>query len=344
MSGTRVALTALLELRRRGGLDGGRGAVRWRRPGRRRHPALAGRRAPARSSQRGHASRRRAGPGGPPAWRRARRHVGPASTVEGVDAQRAGGEAVPHRAGEALLVARRDQALREGVRRRVVADHHGGRDVVGQSAEAGQHLLGIGPVESRRRSGARADRSRAARTARPWPPCGRPATRARPGAGGRRFECRAEALRPTRRTAARARWRRAAPAGPAPGRSRRRPEADRPPSWRGAAATACGRPSSWCHQPRSKAACRRADGPLDVGLGDDARGPDGRGRDHVDVDLLVGQRLEHGGGDARVRLHARPRRARPGPRRRRRSPRWRPARPRGPGDVSTRRAGRSWGR
>ena len=39
MSGTRVALTALLELRRRGAVDGGRGAVRRRRAGRRRHPA-----------------------------------------------------------------------------------------------------------------------------------------------------------------------------------------------------------------------------------------------------------------------------------------------------------------
>ena len=38
MSGTRVALTALLELRRRGGIDCCRGALRWWRPGRRRGP------------------------------------------------------------------------------------------------------------------------------------------------------------------------------------------------------------------------------------------------------------------------------------------------------------------
>ena len=44
MSGTRVALTALLELRRRGAVDCGRGAVRRWRPGRRRHPALPWRR------------------------------------------------------------------------------------------------------------------------------------------------------------------------------------------------------------------------------------------------------------------------------------------------------------
>jgi len=48
MSGTRVALSALLELRRRRCLYRGRGAVRWWRPGRRCHSALAGLEPPGR--------------------------------------------------------------------------------------------------------------------------------------------------------------------------------------------------------------------------------------------------------------------------------------------------------
>ena len=44
---------------------------------------------------------------------------------------------------------------------------------------------------------------------------------------------------------------------------------------------------------------------LDVVFGDDARDPDRRRADHLDVDALVRERLEHLGGDTRVRLHAR---------------------------------------
>ena len=44
---------------------------------------------------------------------------------------------------------------------------------------------------------------------------------------------------------------------------------------------------------------------LDVVLGDHARDPDRRRADHLDVDALGRERLEHLGGDAGMRLHAR---------------------------------------
>ncbi len=44
---------------------------------------------------------------------------------------------------------------------------------------------------------------------------------------------------------------------------------------------------------------------LDVVFGDDARDPDGRGADHLDVDAFGRQRLEHLRRDAGMRLHAR---------------------------------------
>ena len=105
MSGTRVALTALLELRRRGAVDGRRGAVRRRRPGRRRHPAQP--RPDARFS-------RRAAPSARPAWLRRPSTSFHALGLERVDAERAGGEALAHRQRQSLLVARRQQPLREG--------------------------------------------------------------------------------------------------------------------------------------------------------------------------------------------------------------------------------------
>ena len=47
----------------------------------------------------------------------------------------------------------------------------------------------------------------------------------------------------------------------------------------------------------------RLDGTLDVGRAHDARDPDRRGRDDLDVDPGGGERLEHVGGDAGVRAH-----------------------------------------
>ena len=44
---------------------------------------------------------------------------------------------------------------------------------------------------------------------------------------------------------------------------------------------------------------------FDVGVAHDARDPDRRRADHLDVDSFVGERLEHLGGDAGVGLHAR---------------------------------------
>src|SRR5262245_35242148 len=53
-------------------------------------------------------------------------------------------------------------------------------------------------------------------------------------------------------------------------------------------------------------------GPLGVALEDDAADPDGRGRDHLDVDARLGEGLEHGRGHAGVRLHPGPDEADPG--------------------------------
>src|SRR3954447_26599779 len=48
------------------------------------------------------------------------------------------------------------------------------------------------------------------------------------------------------------------------------------------------------------------DGLLDLVVADDAADADRRRRDHVNVDALGGEDLEHLGGDARVGLHPRP--------------------------------------
>ena len=50
---------------------------------------------------------------------------------------------------------------------------------------------------------------------------------------------------------------------------------------------------------------------LAVGAAHDARDPDRRRRDHLDVDALLGERVEHVGGDARVASSSPRRRARP---------------------------------
>ena len=137
MSGTRVALDRAARAAPPRRFHCGRGPVRRRRPGRRRHIALAGL---GRSRVgRDHDGDQLCRPG---------RNVGPAVDVEGIDTERARGKAVSHHAGEALLVAGRQQALRERLRRRVVAHDHGGVDVVGQCPHEGEHLLGVGRVEA----------------------------------------------------------------------------------------------------------------------------------------------------------------------------------------------------
>ena len=185
----------------------------------------------------------------------------------------------------------------------------------GRRLDEGEHLLGVGPVEVLVEAAARVDR--------PCRPSTSSAVAAVRAAGDTRATCgrgtpleaRTAARRRRRRRAARARWRRAGPAAPAPGRSPRRRAAGRSPSWRGEQPRGCGAGCVAClrrHQPRAKAACRQRTARSTSLLGDDARRPDGRGRDHVDVDLLVGQGLEHGGRDAGVRLHAHPDQRDPG--------------------------------
>src|SRR5699024_424985 len=46
------------------------------------------------------------------------------------------------------------------------------------------------------------------------------------------------------------------------------------------------------------------DGTVGLGLINDDADLDLAGRDHVDVDVLTGEGFEHGGGNARVALHA----------------------------------------
>ena len=102
MSGTRVALDRAARTAPPRRLHGGRSVVRRRRPGRRRHPALVG--LGLCGERRDHDGHQLGGSAG---------HVSPAVEVEGVDTERAGGEAVPYHAGVALLVAGRQEALRE---------------------------------------------------------------------------------------------------------------------------------------------------------------------------------------------------------------------------------------
>ncbi len=107
MSGTRVRAHRAARAASSGCFHGGRGPVRRRRPGRRCDSALAGlsrsqTRGPKRAGQapglvrRGHDGHQLGA---------ARCHVGPVIDVERIDAECAGGKAVPHGAGQALLVA-----------------------------------------------------------------------------------------------------------------------------------------------------------------------------------------------------------------------------------------------
>ena len=83
---------------------------------------------------------------------------------------------------------------------------------------------------------------------------------------------------------------------------------------RGSATSRC-RPSRWRPSGRLRttayslsspnAACNDCTAALHVVFGDHARDPDRRRADHLDVDAFVRERLEHLGGDAGVRLHAR---------------------------------------
>ena len=138
-----------------------------------------------------------------------------------------------------LLVPRRQQALRERLRRRVVARRPWPRRRRRAAPAGGQHLVGLGPVEllveaqlGRVRHVRQHELGRGRR-------CGRPARPAPPWAGGRP-RARAPALPRAGEEPARARRRRGGPGARARGRSRSRPGAGRSPSWRAGAATRCG--------------------------------------------------------------------------------------------------------
>ena len=238
MSGTRVALTALLELRRRGAGTGGGRPLRRRRPGRRRHPARP-RLRPRRLTP-GVSALPKGGMNRPRSTRALRLDVGPAGDVEAVDPQGTRREPPAHDQVAAPALSSGEQPEGQRMRRRVVPDHHDRRHVVAQPAQRGQDVVGIGPVEVGRALLRRRAAPCRRAPARPWP-----AVRA---AGRDEGDLRVAApCRPARDPlpsrpdeVGRGPRRRAAPGGPGRGRSRRRPGAGRPPPWRGGGATGCG--------------------------------------------------------------------------------------------------------
>ena len=187
MSGTRVALSALLELRRRGGRHGGRGPVRRRRPGRRRHLAHA------RLSLSGRRSRRRARP---LAGRRGDEQADqagarlptsrPAVDVEPVDARAQVGKprrTTRSRAFSSSLGTSSPRA--SACDGRVVPDHHDRARRRRAAPQEVEDLVGLGPVQvGSGDSGAAGRRPCRRAPAPPWRPSGRPGRRGRPAGSG----------------------------------------------------------------------------------------------------------------------------------------------------------------
>ena len=144
MSGTRVALTALLELRRRGASlaavalcgGGGQGDAAILR-------SLGARRALGRRD--GQPSLERRG-------EQVEEHgalaldVGPAGDLETVDPEGARREPPAHDL-VAVLVLDVEQPQGQRLRRRVVPDDHDRRQAVIEPPQVAQHVLGVGPVE-----------------------------------------------------------------------------------------------------------------------------------------------------------------------------------------------------
>ena len=284
-----------------------RGPLRRRRPGRRRDPARPGlrhRAAGAQSSRvgRGHDGHQLGRPC---------RHVRPTGDGEGVDAQGARGEAVPQPPGSAPSCpgARAAPATarapwgcarppwpirrrRAGRGRRRAPPRGRRRRARLEAALRGLSHLGQHQFRRRRRAGRRRDQ-RDGRAA------ARPSTRAQPFRRDRQTGVQGGSVASAPRgehavEVGAARRRVGHGLGVAEQPQRARPLRRRRPSAQGE----CG--------------VQAAHGPLDVVLGHDARRPDRRGRDHVDVDPARRPVSRTWWRRSRVRLHADPDERHPG--------------------------------